>query len=99
MDFTAIGKRMTSDELNSILAELKISQADLTRIITFLSEEEMSPSTVWRWCSGNRKVPPTVVCIIRLLQGRNRKSINRLKAKAKDPNAKASQTIVYEDFW
>jgi transcriptional regulator with XRE-family HTH domain len=54
-------QKISSDELSEALAELKITQAEFSRMIG------TTPRTISRWVKGDTEVPVYVKLIIRLL--------------------------------
>ncbi len=57
---------MTPEDFQAALADLGLDQAGLRREIEERSAEAMSPTTVWRWYHGRRKVPPGVAAYLSL---------------------------------
>lgn len=60
---------MTGDELKSALSDIGMSQGAFSRLLTkYSTGEEVSVTTVNRWCSGRHPVPAAVALCVTLLR-------------------------------
>ncbi len=57
---------MTADEFRADLKSLGLRQVDFARLLSHLSGEQPNQTTVNRWVTGHRSVPPSVVSILAL---------------------------------
>ncbi len=73
---------MDAKEFREALQRLDMSQVEFARVLSYYSGERVSPTTVWRWAAGHRKVATGVVLSVRLLEMLPAAKLRRLRREA-----------------